>query len=69
MPKMKTNRAAAKRLRRTASGKVRRYRAYGNHLMTSKSPARRRRLRKPDIVADADRKSVAQLLPYSRTSR
>ncbi len=63
---MKTNRAAAKRFHVTARGKMRRYRPYGNHLMTSKSPARRRKLRLPSLIAEVDRKSVEVLLPYAR---
>jgi large subunit ribosomal protein L35 len=69
MPKMKTNRGAAKRLRRTAHGKVLRYRSYGGHLMTSKSPRRRRRLRRKALVSPVDRKMVDVLLPYSRRKR
>ncbi|HUU57525.1 MAG TPA: 50S ribosomal protein L35 [bacterium] len=69
MPKMKTNRGAAKRLRRTARGKILRYRSYSGHLMTNKSPRRRRRLRRKTLVSPVDRKGVAVLLPYSRRKR
>jgi len=62
---MKTNRAAAKRFRRTGRGKIVRNRSYGGHLMTAKTPRRRRRLRQRALVARADRKDVAVLLPYS----
>ena len=65
MPKMKTNRAAAKRFRVTARGKIKRFRPFGNHLMTSKSPSRRRKLRRADVIAAADRKVVTLLLPYA----
>ena len=65
MPKMKTNRAAAKRLRVTGSGKVRRGRAGLRHLMRGKPASRRRRLRKSAIACDADARRVQQLLPYA----
>ncbi|UCH77910.1 MAG: 50S ribosomal protein L35 [Candidatus Coatesbacteria bacterium] len=66
MPKMKTNRGAAKRMRRTRRGKIIRYRSFRGHLQTGKSPARRRRLRQKATVSPADRKSVAKLIPYAR---
>jgi large subunit ribosomal protein L35 len=66
MPKMKTNRGAAKRFKRTGRGKFLRNRSCGGHLMTGKSPRRRRRLRQKAAVAKADRKGIQALLPYSR---
>ena len=42
MPKMKTNRAAAKRIKKTGSGAFRRYKAYGKHILTKKSSKRKR---------------------------
>ena len=65
MPKMKTNRAAAKRLRRTASGKLRRNRANKSHILTKKSPKRKRRLRSATLVAKADERRMGKLLPGS----
>ena len=65
MPKMKTNRAAAKRFRVTGSGRVRRGKAGLGHLMRGKSANRLRRLRKHDMVDDADEKRIKRLLPYS----
>jgi len=62
MPKMKTNRGAAKRLRKTASGKIRRMRAYKSHMLTKKSQKRKRRLRTATLVAKADQKRVRRLL-------
>jgi large subunit ribosomal protein L35 len=62
MPKMKTNRAAAKRLRKTGSGKIRRMRAYKSHILTKKSPKRKRRLRTATLVAKADEKRARRLL-------
>ena len=62
MPKMKTNRSAAKRFRRTGTGKFRRNKAYTSHILTKKRSKRKRHLRKPTLVADADRKRVSRLL-------
>lgn len=64
MPKMKTRRGAAKRFRVTATGKVKRARAYKSHLLAGKSPKRKRRLRQPSLVDITDRKRIARLLPY-----
>ena len=65
MPKMRTNRAAAKRFRVTGTGRVRRGKAGLNHLMRGKPAKRLRKLRKHDIVCDADAKKIRFLLPYS----
>lgn len=65
MPKMKTNRAAAKRLRKTGTGKVRRFRANKSHILTKKSTKRKRRLRSATLVAKADEKRMKKLLPGS----
>ena len=62
MPKQKTNLSAAKRFRTTASGKLRRQRAYHSHILTKKSPKRKRRLRKGTLVAKADEKRMKRLL-------
>ncbi len=64
MPKMKTNRAAAKRFSFTGTGKVRRSKAGLNHMMQEKSRKRLRRLRKNDTVDKALAKRVKILLPY-----
>ena len=61
MPKMKTKRGAAKRLRKTGSGKIRRMRAYKSHILTKKSQKRKRRLRTATLVAKADEKRVKRL--------
>jgi large subunit ribosomal protein L35 len=63
MPKIKTNRGAAKRFKKTGSGKVKRSKAYGAHIMTKKSSKRKRALRKSDLVHSADAKRVSRLLP------
>ncbi len=65
MPKMKTNRAAAKRLKRTAKGKLRRSKAYHSHILTKKSSKRKRSLRKATLVSKADEKRMNRLLPGS----
>jgi large subunit ribosomal protein L35 len=64
MPKMKTNRAAAKRFRVTGSGRIRRSKAGLNHMMQEKSRKHLRRLRKNDTVDKAMAKRVKLLLPY-----
>jgi large subunit ribosomal protein L35 len=64
MPKMKTKRAAAKRLKRTASGKLKRHRGWKRHLLESKPPKRKRRLRKAVLIAPADQPRLAVLVPY-----
>ncbi len=64
MPKMKTRKTAAKRLKQTGTGKFLRHKAGRRHLMTGKSAKRRRRLRKPAIVGSADSNRVKAALPY-----
>ena len=63
MPKMKTNRGAAKRVRRTGSGKLRRMRAYKSHILSKKSRKRKRRLRSATLVSKADERRLRRLLP------
>ncbi len=62
MPKMKTHRGLAKRVRRTASGRLKRKHAYHSHLLASKSRKRKRRLRGSSIVDAADEKRLESLL-------
>ena len=64
MPKMKTNRAAAKRFRVTGSGRIRRSKSGLNHMMQEKSKKRLRRLRKNDMVDSTLEKRIKLLLPY-----
>lgn len=66
MPKMKTNRSAAKRFRFTGSGKIKRAKAYKSHLLTKKDAKRKRNLRKNTIVSGSDFKKVRRLLPYAK---
>lgn len=62
MPKMKTNRAAAKRFRRTGTGKFVHRKAWGSHLFKSKSKPRQLRLKGNKVVADADVDRVQRML-------
>ena len=62
MPKMKTKRSAAKRFRKTASGKIKRNKAYASHILTKKSPKRKRNLRKSDLVASADYQRIQTMI-------
>ena len=64
MPKMKTHRGAAKRLKKTGTGKLKRMRANKSHILTKKTTKRKRRLRKADIVAKGDAKRLHKILPY-----
>ncbi len=64
MPKMKTNRAAAKRFKITANGRVRRSKGGASHFMGGKGPSRLRRLRKNDMVDKTFEARVKQMLPY-----
>lgn len=64
MPKLKSNRAAAKRFKATGSGKVARARAFKSHILTKKSPKRTRRLRQGTLVDSANIKSLRRMLPY-----
>lgn len=64
MPKIKTNRGAAKRFRKTASGKFKRAHAFHNHILTKKDAKRKMRLRATTMVADQDTPMVRRLLPY-----
>lgn len=65
MPKLKTNRGAAKRFSRTGRGGFKRFHAYHNHILTKKATKRKRRLRQSTQVAPEDQREVRRLLPYS----
>jgi len=64
MPKMKTNRGAAKRFKMSGSGKVVRRKAYTSHILTKKSTKRKRNLRKAGVVAASDAAGIKRILPY-----
>ena len=64
MPKLKTRKSAAKRLKRTGTGKYRHRRAGARHLMRKKNAKRRRRLRHDAEISATERKRIAMALPY-----
>ncbi len=64
MPKVKTHRGLAKRIKITAKGKIKRSKAYHSHLLSSKSPKEKRRLAKADTVNPRDAKRIKSLVPY-----
>ncbi len=63
MPKMKTHRGAAKRFKKTCTGKIVRSRNNKQHILTKKSAKRKRRLRKSALISGVDVKRVKQMLP------
>lgn len=65
MPKIKTNRAAAKRFRKTASGKFKAGHAFKSHILTKKATKRKRTLRATNHVRDCDTKRVTRMMPYA----
>jgi large subunit ribosomal protein L35 len=65
MPKLKTKKSAAKRFKKTATGKLKHKRAYLRHILSTKSKEQKRRLRKAGLVADSDAKRIKKLLPYA----
>lgn len=64
MPKIKTNRGAAKRFKKTGTGKIKRSHAFTSHILTSKSKKNKRNLRKGAIIEAVDHKNIAKLIPY-----
>jgi large subunit ribosomal protein L35 len=64
MPKMKTKRGAAKRLKATGTGKLMRRQGWKSHLLEGKQPGRRRRLRKAKPIAKSEEKRMRVLVPY-----
>ncbi len=62
MPKHKSSRSAAKRFKKTKSGKIKRHKAFKSHLLSNKSTKRKRRLRKSTLVVKADQKKIKRLL-------
>ncbi|GIV62201.1 50S ribosomal protein L35 [Rhodocaloribacter litoris] len=62
MPKMKTNSGAKKRFKQTASGRLRRKKAYHSHILTKKSPKRKRNLRTSTLVDATDEARMKRLL-------
>jgi large subunit ribosomal protein L35 len=64
MPKIKTNRGAAKRFKTTGSGKVVRSKAFASHILTKKTTKRKRKLRKSALIDSTNVKNVKRLVPY-----
>ena len=64
MPKMKTSRAAAKRFKKTGSGKLKRAKAYKSHILTKKSTKRKRNLRQATITDSTNAQNMKKILPY-----
>lgn len=62
MPKMKSNKGASKSFKKTATGRFKRKKAYKSHILTSKSTKRKRKLRKPTMVSEANEKKVRLML-------
>jgi len=64
MPKLKTNSGAAKRFKKTGTGKIKRSKAYRRHQLSCKTSKQKRHLRKGVVVDSANAKKIAKLLPY-----
>ncbi|NLL73035.1 MAG: 50S ribosomal protein L35 [Clostridiales bacterium] len=64
MPKLKTNRAAAKRFKKTGTGKLKRMKAYKSHILTKKSAKRKRNLRQATMTDQTNAKNIKKILPY-----
>jgi large subunit ribosomal protein L35 len=65
MPKMKTNRGAAKRFKLTGSGKIKRNKAFSSHILTKKSTKQKRGLRQSGLVDASNLKGIRRILPYA----
>lgn len=64
MPKLKTHKGAAKRFKKTATGKIKRSKAFRRHILTSKETKRKRHLGRATLVSDADAPKVRRMIPY-----
>jgi large subunit ribosomal protein L35 len=64
MPKIKTNRSAAKRFKKTGTGKLKRMKAYKSHILTKKSTKRKRNLRKATLTDATKVKNMKKIMPY-----
>jgi large subunit ribosomal protein L35 len=64
MPKIKTNRSAAKRFKKTATGKIKKKKAFHTHILTKKTTKRKRKLRQAGYVSKADHGRIKKLIPY-----
>ncbi len=64
MPKLKTNRGAAKRFKKTATGKFKCSQSHLRHILTKKSSKRKRHLRSIEVVAEVDTPMIRRMMPY-----
>ena len=64
VPKLKTNRGAAKRFKKTGTGKIRAKKAFARHILTKKETNRKRGLRRPKLIEKTDSKGIKKLIPY-----
>jgi large subunit ribosomal protein L35 len=64
VPKLKTNRGAAKRFKKTGTGKIKAKKAFARHILTKKAAGRKRGFRRPKVIEKADSKGVKKLIPY-----
>jgi len=64
MPKLKTHKGAAKRFKKTGTGKITRHHAFSRHILTSKARSRKRKLRHGVVADDADQAKLREMLPY-----
>ncbi|HLJ90412.1 MAG TPA: 50S ribosomal protein L35 [Candidatus Angelobacter sp.] len=64
MPKLKTHKGAAKRFKKTGTGKIKRSKAFKRHILTSKPTKRKRHLDSETLVSDADAAKVRRMIPY-----
>jgi large subunit ribosomal protein L35 len=64
MPKMKSHRGAAKRFKATGKGRLKHKQPYHSHILTSKNAKRKRQLRQPAYLSEAETKAIKRLLPY-----
>jgi large subunit ribosomal protein L35 len=64
MPKLKTHKGAAKRFKKTGTGKVKRQKAFLRHILTSKEKKRKSHLGASTLVSEADTPKVKRMIPY-----
>jgi large subunit ribosomal protein L35 len=64
MPKLKTHKGAAKRFKKTGTGKVVRHHSFARHILTSKPRSRKRRLGKSVVADDANQPALKRMIPY-----
>jgi len=65
MPKLKTHKGAAKRFKKTGTGKIKRHKANLRHILSSKAKKRKKHLGKATLVSDGDYQKAARMIPYA----